>query len=109
MQFMAKNLFKNIMRRSWLRNKLLKISSKESVKPYTKQRVRCVSLLKKAKKDECENLDKIKVSDKKLFWKSVKPSVSKKFNAMERISLNENDEIVKAFWQCCKDICNIFQ
>ena len=29
------------------------------------------------------------------FWKSVKPTLSQKFNARERISLNENGEIVK--------------
>ena len=36
-----------------------------------------------------------KVSDNKLFWKTVKPSLSQKFNARERISLIENGEIVK--------------
>ena len=29
------------------------------------------------------------------FWKTVKPSLSEKFNTRERISLSENDEIVK--------------
>ena len=29
------------------------------------------------------------------FWKTVKPSLSEKFNARERISLSENDKIVK--------------
>ena len=42
-----------------------------------------------------ENLDETKVSDNKLFWKKVKPSLSEKFNARERISLSENGEIMK--------------
>ena len=32
---------------------------------------------------------------KNLFWKTVKPSLSEKFNVRERISLSENGEIVK--------------
>ena len=31
----------------------------------------------------------------KLFWKTVKPSLSKKFHARERISLSKNGEIMK--------------
>ena len=52
-------------------------------------------LLRKTKKVYHENLDEGKVSDNKLFWKTVKPSLSEKFNARERIGLSENDEIVK--------------
>ena len=29
------------------------------------------------------------------FWKTVKPTLSQKFNAREKINLNENGEIVK--------------
>ena len=36
-----------------------------------------------------------KVSDNKLFWKTVKPSLSEKFIARDRISLSENGEIVR--------------
>ena len=52
-------------------------------------------MLRKTKKVYHENLDEGKVSDNKLFWKTVKPSLSEKFNARERIGLSENDEIVK--------------
>ena len=52
-------------------------------------------MLRKTKKPYYENLDERKVSDNKLFWKTVKPSLSEKFNARERISLSENGEIVK--------------
>ena len=52
-------------------------------------------MLRKTKKVYYENLDERKVSDNKLFWKTLKPSLSEKFNAKERISLIENGEIVK--------------
>ena len=38
---------------------------------------------------------KEKFPDNKHFWKTVKPSLSEKFNARERISFTENGEIVK--------------
>ena len=62
---------------------------------YAQQRNYCVSLLRKTKKVYYENLYERKVSDNKLFWKTVKPSLSEKFNARERIILTENGEIVK--------------
>ena len=52
-------------------------------------------MLRKTKKAYYENLDVRKASDNKLFWKTVKPSLSKKFNGREMISLSENGEIVK--------------
>ena len=52
-------------------------------------------MLRKIKKTYCKNLDERKVSGNKLFWKTEKPSLYKKFNAKEMISFNENDEIVK--------------
>ena len=63
-------------------------------KLYAKQRNYCVSL-RKTKKAYYENLHERKVSDNKLFWKTVKPSLSEKFNARESISLTENGKLVK--------------
>ena len=94
MPFLTKDLSKNIMKRSLLRNKYLNNNNEENRKLYAQQRNYCVSLLRKTK-DYYENLDERKVSDNKLFWKTVKPSLSEKFNARERISLTENHEIVK--------------
>ena len=95
MPFMTKDLSKNIMKRSRLRNKYLKNNNEENRKLYAKQRNYCVSLLRKTKKAYYENLDERKGSDNKLFWKTVKPLLSEKFNARKRISLSENGEIVK--------------
>ena len=64
-------------------------------------------MLRKNKKVYYENLDERKVSDNKLFWKTVKPSLSEKFNARERISLIENGEIVETEKETA-DVFNIF-
>ena len=69
MPFMTKNLSKNIMKRSRLRNKYLKNNNEENRKLHAKQRNYCVSLLRKTRKAYYENLDERKVSVKKLFWK----------------------------------------
>ena len=107
MPFMTKDLPKNKMERSRLRNKYLKNNNAGNRKLYTKLRNYCVSLLIKTKKTKMayyENLDERKGSDNKLFGKIVKPSPSKKFNAREKISLSENGEIVKTE----KDAAEVF-
>ena len=108
MPFMTKDLSKNIMKRSRLRNKYLKNNNEENRKLYAKQRNYCVSLLRKTKKAYYENLDERKVSDNKLFWKTVKPSLSEKFNARERISLSENGKIVKTEKETAEVFNNFF-
>ena len=90
MPFMTKDLSKNIMKRSRLCNKYLNNNNEENRKLYAQQRNYCVSLLRKTKKVYYENLD-----ERKVFWKTVKPSLYEKSNARERISLSENGEIVK--------------
>ena len=84
MPFMTQDLPKNIMKRSRLRNEYLKNNSEENRKMYTKQRNCRVSLLRKTKIAYYGNLDERKVSDNKLFWKTVKPSLSEKFNARDK-------------------------
>ena len=93
--FMAKDLSKNIMKISQLRNKYLKTIMKENRKLYSKQRNYCVSLLRKTKKSYYKNLDERKSSDKKLYWKAVKPALSEIFNSREKINLIENGETVQ--------------
>ena len=76
-------------------------------KLYAKQRNYCVSL-RKTKKAYYENLHERKVSDNKLFWKTVKPSLSKKFNTRERISLTENGKLVKTEKETAEVFNNFF-
>ena len=49
MPFMTNDISKNIIKRSWLRNKYLKNNNEENRKVYAKQRNHCVSLLRKIK------------------------------------------------------------
>ena len=59
------------MKRSRLRSKYLKNNNEENRKLYTKQRNHSAFLFRKTKKAYYENLDERKVSDSKLFWKTV--------------------------------------
>ena len=93
--FMNKTLSKAIMLRTKLRNKFLKNRSNENKKNCVKQRNHCVSLLRKMKREYYSNLDEKNVCDSKTFWKTVKPMLSKKIKSNERITLIENDEIIK--------------
>ena len=89
---MNKTLSKAIMLRTNLRNKFLKKRSNENKINYVKQRNHCGSLLRKTKREYYSNLDEKKICDNK---KIVKPMLSKKIKSNERITLIENDEIVK--------------
>ena len=93
--FMNKTLSKVIMLRTHLRNKFFKNRSNENKTNYVKQRNHCVSLLRKTKREYYSNLDEKKICDSKAFWKIVKPMLSKKIKSNERITLIENDEIIK--------------
>ena len=61
------------MTRSRLRNRFLKNKNKENRKLLSKQRNKCVSLLRKSKKDYFTKLNEKNITDKKSFWKAVKP------------------------------------
>ena len=91
-----------------LRNKYLKNNNEENRKLYAKQRNYCVSLLRKTKKVYYENLDERKVSDNILFWKTVKPSLSEKFSALEIRSLSENYKIMKTEEETAELFNNFF-
>ena len=93
--FINKTLSKAIMLRTNLRNKFLKNRSNENKTNYVKQRNHCVSLLRKTKREYYSNLDEKKICDNKTFWKIVKPMLSKKIKSNERVTLTENDEIIK--------------
>ena len=54
-----------------------------------------VSLLRKTKREYYSNLDEKKICDNKTFWEIVKPMLSKKIKSNKRITLIENDEIIK--------------
>ena len=62
---------------------------------YNKQRIICVSLVKKAKRNYYENLDLNDINDNKKFWVTVKPLFSNKIKSADNIFLDELEEIIR--------------
>ena len=69
MPFITKNVSKEKMTRSRLRNKHLKHKTEENRLLYTQQRNKCVSLLRKTKINYYGNLNEKDITDKKHFRK----------------------------------------
>ena len=76
--FMNKALRKAIMTRSRLKNKFNKNSSEKYWNSYKKKRNFCLKLLRQTKEKYFNNINVKKVSDNKIYWKSVKPFFSNK-------------------------------
>ena len=108
MPFFTKQLSKEIMTRSRLRNKYLRNKNEDNRALYVKQRNYCVSLLRKSKKKYYENLDERNLIDNKLFWKTIKPSFSDKIVTRDRIHLTENGEVVKTELETAETLNNFF-
>ena len=94
--FLTKEINKEIMTRSRLRNKFLRCRSDENKKAYNEQRNRCVKLVRSAKKAYYSNLSIKDVNDNKMFWKIVKPLFCEKVNTNENITLVENNNIISS-------------
>ena len=92
--FMTKNLRKEIMKRSKLKNNFNKNRNHENWCKYKTQRNYCVNLLRKSKKQYFSNINISDVTDSKSFWKSVKPDFSNKGLNSNKITLVENDAII---------------
>ena len=75
MPFFTKELSKEIMTRSRLRNKYRKNRNEENRAIYVKQINYCASLLQKSKKKYYENLDVTNLMDNELFCKATKPFI----------------------------------
>ena len=73
--FINKNINKEIMKRSRLRNKFLNTKSDIDSKAYNKQRNICVTLIRQEKK----KLNTRFITDNKTFWKKVKPFLQIKY------------------------------
>ena len=94
--FLTKEINKEIMTRSRLRNKFLRCRSDENKKAYNEQRNRCVKLVRSAEKAYYSSLSIKDVNDNKKFWKIVKPLFSEKVNKNENITLVENNNIISS-------------
>ena len=75
MPLFTKELSKEIMTRSRLRNKYRKNRNEENRAIYVKQINYCASLLQKSKKKYYENLDVTNLMDNELFCKATKPFI----------------------------------
>ena len=79
-----------------LRDKFLKDRNGYNKREFSKQRIYCVSLLRKPKKLYYSNLDEKKVTDNQTFWKTLKPFLSDKIVSREELTLIEENEIVES-------------
>ena len=96
LEVMTKNLSKEIITRSRLRNKYLKHETEENRLLHTQQRNKCVSLLRKTKMNYYGNLNQKDITDNKNFWKTVKLFLSDKSINSNKIHLNENGELINS-------------
>ena len=96
LEVITKNLSKEIITRSRLRNKYLKHETEENRLLHTQQRNKCVSLLRKTKMNYYGNLNQKDITDNKNFWKTVKLFLSDKSINSNKIHLNENGELINS-------------
>ena len=108
MPFLSKNLSKEIITRSRLRNKYLKHKTEENRLLYTQQRNKCVSLLRKTKRNYYGDLDEKDITDSKNFWKTVKPLLSDKSINGDKMHLNENGELINSESKIAKVLNEFF-
>ena len=83
------------MKRIRIRNKFVKNRNDYNKREFSKQRNYCVSLVRKSKKLYYSTLDEKKVTDNKFFWKTIKPFLSDKIASREKLTLIEEDEMLK--------------
>ena len=92
--FMNKDLRRQIMIRSKLKNIYNREKSNASFMAYKHQRNRCTNILRNSKRAFYSNLNPSLISDNKKFWKVVKPFFSDKKPSNESITLVENNDII---------------
>ena len=83
------------MHRTRFCNKQLRNKTDKNKRKNTKQQNYYVSLLRKSKGEYCSNVDAKNITDNKRFWKTVKPLLQDKVTSTQKITLIENDKIVK--------------
>ena len=96
------------MVRMKLRNTFLRNRSEENKESYDMQRNYRVSLLRKSKRDQYNNLNEKNICDNRKFWKVVKPLLSNKIVSNEKITLVEGKKINKTNQANAKMLNNFF-
>ena len=92
--FINAEISKAIMNRSRMKNRFLKHRSDKNRRLFQKQRNKCVSLLRKAKKGYFSSLNVNKIVGNKSFCKTVNPILSNKTVFSEKITLVDDDELI---------------
>ena len=92
--FSTKEINKEIVTRSRLRNKFIRCRSDENKKEYNEQRNSCVKLVRSSKKAHYSNFNLEDLSDNKKFWKIVKHLFSDKVNTNENMTRVDNNNII---------------
>ena len=92
---MTKSLRKAVTIRSRLKNNFSKKRSNENWGNYKKQRNFCVKLLRQTKEKYFSDINVKSISDKKKFWKTIKPFFSNNGLNTNNVMLVENNEIVR--------------
>ena len=105
---MTKNLPKEIMKRSRLRNIYLKSKSLTDRKNYNIKRNFCKKLLRTTKKEYFNSLDTKKVTDNKTFWRTIVPTFPNKNLKNDKTILNEGDETVSDEKELCRTFSTYF-
>ena len=93
--FINKEISKEIMHITRIRNNFFRNKSDEYKRKYSKHQNYCVSLLRKSKKNYYNNLNGKKITDSKTFWKKFKLFLSYKTPSDEKTTLIEKDKIIK--------------
>ena len=92
--YMTKTLRKAMMHRSQLETKFRKQSTDINSERYRKQKNFCSKLYKKERKKYYSHLDLKQFTDNKTFWQNMKPFLSDKNKATEKVTLVSDDELM---------------
>ena len=106
--YMTKALREAIMRRSELERKYFKNKTNENKARFKKQKNFCSKLYKKERKKFYSNLELNKITDNKLFWKTIKPLLSEKCIQSSKISLVSNNKVISEDLELAKTFNNYF-
>ena len=92
--FMTKQLNKAIMDRSRIKDRCLKLPSRENFLELKKAKRLCKNLYKTAKKQYFKSVSSEDRAANKQFWDVVKPFSNKNLDSNDHISINDKDKIV---------------
>ena len=106
---MTKTLRKTIMRRSQLQTKYFKNKSENNYLAFKKQRNFCSKLYKKERKKYYNSLDIKNITDKKQFWKTIKPFLSEKSKVTSKIKLKDKNKIISNDDKVAEEFSTFFE